>query len=225
MPLKMTDLAALVATELQHKLKASKAETAKEMKTLRASLVADALGTGTPGYKNLSAMIEKEVANRIPTAALFQPNKGNDYDPAKGISGMSKKSIDDLGRRTLFAVTPPGMRDRLLDSSPLFSGPEGQAAKKAMSIGLGSSGGYLLPEEFIPEIQRKLVHESVFLNLCRNWTGVEMQGKMPRETGTVAVTTKSCRAVLCSRMASSSSRWGAARSAATAWAATRAALV
>lgn len=180
-PLDMTGLAMLLADETKKGLVKHKAETAKEMKAMIAGLVADALGTGTPGYKALSDLIEKEIQLRVPTSSLFMDDKGKGQSyEGTGLQGMNKKAIDDLALRTLFAVTPRELRAEM----PMFSGKDA----KALSIGLGSSGGYLLPEEFVAEVQRKLVHTSVFLGQCRIWSGVEMIGKMPRETGTVSVT-------------------------------------
>ena len=176
--MKLTDIASLLAAEVQRGLQNSKAETAKEMKAMTKGLVADALGTGTPGYKALAELIEKEVAMRIPTAALFSPDKGKGYDPEKGFKGMSKDFADSLAKKTLFAISTDSIRARM------FAGE----TAKAMGVGTGSSGGYLLPEEFVAEVARKLVHTSVFLGSCRVWSGVDMIGKMPRETGTVNVT-------------------------------------
>ena len=55
--MKLTDIASLLAAEVQRGLQNSKAETAKDMKAMTKGLVADALGTGTPGYKALSELI------------------------------------------------------------------------------------------------------------------------------------------------------------------------
>lgn len=176
----MTDVAKFLAEDTQKRLADHKAQTVTEMKSMIAGAISDALGEGTAGYKALSNMIEKEVLLRVPTASLFKDDKGKGYNPKTGFADMSEKAVNDLAKRVLFAVTPRGFQQEM----EIFKGMDA----KALSIGTGSSGGYLLPEEFIAEVARKLVHQSVFLGSCRVWSGVEMIGKMPRETGTVSVT-------------------------------------
>jgi HK97 family phage major capsid protein len=177
MALQLSDVASLLAEEVKGSIKKSKIETAAEMKKAIPSMIAEALGTGTPGYKSLSEMLLKEISQRIPSGSLFDGQKGAQYDPETGFKGMGKKAAEDLAQRTLFAITPRNLR------SELFSGERA----KALSVSTGSSGGYTLPEEFVAEVARKLVHASVFLGSCRVWSNVDMIGKMPRETGTVAV--------------------------------------
>jgi HK97 family phage major capsid protein len=84
-----------------------------------------------------------------------------------------------MAQQLMVMVTPENISRRL----GMFDGKDA----KAMGITIGSAGGFLLPEEFITEVQRKLVHTSVMTQMIRTWPGVEMQGKMPRETGTVSV--------------------------------------
>lgn len=179
MPLKSADLAKLLADKTKKALAAGKAETVKEMKGLVAGMVAEKMGTGTAEYKTLAAAVLKEVLTMIPQASVFaEGSQAKNIDTRSGFDGMSKKALDELGRRVLFAVTPKALH------ADLFPG----MTAKALSVQVGSAGGYTLPEEFVAEVARKLVHTSVFLGTCRIWNGVEMQGKMPRETGTVNVT-------------------------------------
>lgn len=62
-----------------------------------------------------------------------------------------------------------------------------EAERKALGLDVGSEGGFLVPEEFIAEVDRKLVKRSVIRPNCRVFTGVSKKGSMPRETGTVQV--------------------------------------
>lgn len=64
--------------------------------------------------------------------------------------------------------------------------PEGE--RKALGLDVGSEGGFLVPEEFIAEVDRKLVKRAVIRPNARVFTGVGKKGSMPRETGTVTVT-------------------------------------
>lgn len=180
MPPKMIDLANFLADDLKTRLADHKAQTAGEMKSMLAGAISDALGEGTPGYKALATMIEKEVLLRVPTASLFKDDKGKGWNPKTGFADMGEKQVNELAKRVLFAITPRGFHSEM----EIFKGVDA----KALSIGTGSSGGYTLPEEFIAEVARKLVHQSVFLGSCRIWNNVEMIGKMPRETGTVSIT-------------------------------------
>lgn len=59
--------------------------------------------------------------------------------------------------------------------------------RKALGLDVGEEGGFLVPEEFIAEIDRKLVKQSVIRPNARVFTGVGKKGSMPRETGTVSV--------------------------------------
>lgn len=176
----MTDLANFLADDTKKRLAAHQATNATEMKAQIGAAVSEALGEGTPGYKALASLIEKEVLLRVPTASLFKDDKGKGWNPKTGFADMGEKAVNDLAKRVLYAITPRGFHSEM----EIFKGTDA----KALSIGTGSSGGYLLPEEFIAEVARKLVHKSVFLNVARIWSGVDMIGKMPRETGTVSVT-------------------------------------
>lgn len=60
--------------------------------------------------------------------------------------------------------------------------------RKALGLDVGSEGGFLVPEEFIAEVDRKLVKRAVIRPNARVFTGVGKKGSMPRETGTVSVT-------------------------------------
>lgn len=62
-----------------------------------------------------------------------------------------------------------------------------EADRKALGLTAGSEGGFLVPEEFIAEVDRKLVKRSVMRPNVRVFPGVGKKGSMPRETGTVTV--------------------------------------
>lgn len=58
---------------------------------------------------------------------------------------------------------------------------------KALGLGGGAEGGFLVPEEFIAEVDRKLVKVAVIRPLARVFPGVGKKGSLPRETGTVTM--------------------------------------
>lgn len=175
---KVADLAELLAEQTKKALAAHKVETAAELKGLVDALVAEKMGTGSNEFKSLAALVAKEVMAVIPQGSVFDPANAKNIDTSAGFAGMSKKALDELGRRVLFAVTPKSLHE------DLFPGLNA----KALSVQVGATGGFTLPEEFVAEVARKLVHQSVFLGSCRVWNGVSMMGKLPRETGTVNVT-------------------------------------
>jgi HK97 family phage major capsid protein len=178
MALSLDQVAMLTADEVKRNLAKSKVETVKELKALVPSLIADALGTGAPGFKALSEALYKDVLQRIPQASVFEKAKGKDHNSETGLRSLSDKQADEMARDIMYTLTPAAHREEMF---------RGKGAK-ALSVATGSSGGYTLPEEFVAEVARKLVHISTFLGSCRVWSGVEMIGKMPRETGTVSVT-------------------------------------
>jgi len=59
--------------------------------------------------------------------------------------------------------------------------------RKALGLDVGSEGGFLVPEEFIAEVDRKLVKRAVIRPNARVFTGVGKKGSMPRETGSVTI--------------------------------------
>lgn len=63
-----------------------------------------------------------------------------------------------------------------------------EAERKALGLDVGAEGGFLVPEEFIAEVDRKLVKRAVIRPNARVFSGVGKKGSMPRETGTVTVT-------------------------------------
>ncbi len=63
-----------------------------------------------------------------------------------------------------------------------------EAELKALGLTTGAGGGFLVPEEFIAEVQRKLTRDVIFRNISRVFTGVGRNGVLPQETGTVNVT-------------------------------------
>jgi HK97 family phage major capsid protein len=60
-----------------------------------------------------------------------------------------------------------------------------EVAGRAMGIDPGEAGGFLVPAEFVAEVQRKLTDSAVMRGLCRVWSPVKHKGSMPKETGTV----------------------------------------
>ncbi len=61
------------------------------------------------------------------------------------------------------------------------------ADMKALGLEVGAEGGFLVPEEFIAEVLRKLTKVSVIRPNARIFPGVGKKGTIPRETGTVSI--------------------------------------
>ncbi len=177
---KMNEFATLLAEQTKKAINASKVETVAELKALVPGLISEMLGEGANGFKSLSEMLFKDVMQRIPQASVFKQDGAKGYDAELGLRSLGDGRINELADQVLFALTPAGLRGEM----KRFEGKN----VKALSVATGSSGGYTLPEEFVAEVARKLVHISTFLGSCRIWSGVDMIGKMPRETGTVSVT-------------------------------------
>jgi HK97 family phage major capsid protein len=114
---------------------------------------------------DLEDRIMKAVLAKVPTGEMH-PLGGQKDDIAKR---------KELNKMTRFMLT----RDsRTADGEEM----------KAMGLTTGAAGGYFVPEEFIAEVQRKLVRRVIFRNIARVFTGVGRKGVLPRETGTVDVT-------------------------------------
>ena len=62
-----------------------------------------------------------------------------------------------------------------------------EAEGRALGIDPGEAGGFLVPAEFVAEVQRKLTDTAVMRALARVWSPVKHKGSMPKETGTVAL--------------------------------------
>lgn len=82
-----------------------------------------------------------------------------------------------------------GMKFLLTHKAPEVSAnPALMAEAKAMGVGIGSAGGFLVPTEFRAEVLRKLVKQAVIRPNATEFTGVGLKGELPRETGTVDLT-------------------------------------
>jgi len=62
-----------------------------------------------------------------------------------------------------------------------------EAEAKALGIEIGAGGGFLVPEEFMAEVNRKKIKRSVIRPLAKTFSGVSTKGSMPKEGGTVKV--------------------------------------
>ena len=180
MSVKLNELATRVAEATKKAIASQAVETAKERKAFVASALAELMGSGDGSLKTFGDKLTQDIMGRIPNSALFVSDHGKSFNPELGLASLGKKAIGDMAKQVLFAVTPNSLRGQL------FKGDDA----KAMSVEIGATGGYTMPVEFVAEVARKLVHTSVFLGSCRIWSGVEYQGSMPRETGTVTVAFK-----------------------------------
>lgn len=167
MTIKINDLATQVAEQLKKQIEAGKVETSAKAVEAAKAAVTEALAGEA---KNLQAAITADVLQRIPKGAVYTPGGAKGFDPELGLASMGKGELKALRDRVLFAMAPK-----------MFEG----ADAKAMSVQVGADGGYLVPEEFIAEVQRKLVFVSNFRSLARVFNGVGLKGSIPRETGTV----------------------------------------
>ncbi len=177
MPLKMNELATRLAEGVKTQINASKVESVAELKAMIPGLIAESLGTGTSEFKTFSDALYADVLQRIPQGSLFASDKAKGYNPEIGLASLGEKALKDMRDSVLAALTPATLHGHLL------SGVDA----KALNTQTGSEGGFLLHEGFVAEVARKLVHISVFLGQCRVFSGVELTGHMPRETGTVSV--------------------------------------
>ena len=117
--------------------------------------------------KAFGAELEERIMKRIPIdVPVNQPGGGS------GLSRDQRKRLNDQVRGML-------TYDRFKKM------PEAEA--KALGLTVGEEGGFLVPEEFIAEVDRKLVKMSVIRPNARVFSGVGKKGTMPRETGTVSV--------------------------------------
>jgi HK97 family phage major capsid protein len=105
-----------------------------------------------------------------------------------------KKGIPLEPMRPVHAVAGPMTEARKhLNSQVRFMLNYDRASKapkeeqKALGLAVGAEGGFLVPEEFIAEVDRKLVAAAVFRPNARVFPGVGKKGSMPRETGTVTM--------------------------------------
>lgn len=116
--------------------------------------------------KAFGAELEERILKRLPMDA-----PGGEPGTAK-MTKTQKKHLDDQVRGML--------------SYPKFKAMPKEEAK-ALGLTVGEEGGFLVPEEFIAEVDRKLTKSSVIRPNARVFNGVGKKGSMPRETGTVSV--------------------------------------
>ncbi len=189
MALNITELQSKVAEAMQAKLKDLSLDTPEAAKLFVLKAVNESLGSE---LKDLQKTIAAGVLSQIPASSAFSPDRGQSFDPRVGLLSMKSDQLEMLKKQVLYIFTPAEGRDYIdaqismtsADRKGLFNG----ATKKDLQIQSGADGGFAVPQEFIAEVQRKLVLTSVFRNQCRVFSGVGLAGSMPRETGTVTIT-------------------------------------
>lgn len=137
------------------------AQISKQLKALDEHLAAiKGAGLSTEQFEKIAGEIEKRVRANMPAS------------PMRGIhpSG-SDKDRKEVNKKLHAIIDPESSRADL----------------KALGLTQGETGGYLVPDEFIAELDRKLVAEVVMRSIVRVFTGVGRKGSMPRETGTVTI--------------------------------------
>jgi HK97 family phage major capsid protein len=144
---------------------ARKAEDAEREKSLKAQM--------TELLKSEREAIKSEILQQVPgpSAAIKEA-----VVEGKGLKHFSAETLKRLGDQIKFMVLNSVKSDGSVERA------------KALSIGVGSAGGFLVPEEFLAEVLRKLIKRSEFRALARTFTGVGQRGSLPRETGSVSVT-------------------------------------
>lgn len=165
----LTEVIAAVNEAINAKLKAAKFGDLSALQAEVQDMVKLELTNAT---KALEDVVAKAVLQQIPKAALLNPAQGIDYDPTKGLKTLGKDRIENLAKQMKFILTPGAL-------------VQPEANRKALEVAVGADGGFLVPQEFIAEVQRKLVKISLFRSHARNFNGAGATGSIPRETGTV----------------------------------------
>lgn len=115
--------------------------------------------------KAFGAELEERILKRVP---MSEPKN----EPVNGPMSAERK---EMNRKTRGMLSYGRFKDMPKEDS------------KALGLTVGEEGGFLVPEEFMAEVDRKLIKQSVIRPNARVFTGVGKKGTMPRETGTVSV--------------------------------------
>lgn len=115
--------------------------------------------------KAFGAELEERILKRIPAAEVKENIS----------TGPMTKERKELNAKVRGMLSYARWKDMPADE------------RKALGLTVGEEGGFLVPEEFIAEVDRKLVKMSVIRPNARVFTGVGKKGTMPRETGSVSV--------------------------------------
>lgn len=159
-----------------------------------AKLVEDA-GLGTDGIKGLGEALKALVMSAIPKSTVFnaQPGKNVDVDVI-GFRGLSKERALEVKAELCMAIVPKAELSMLanqlgvtLDFMTAAKSRMLATTQKTMASATGAAGGFGIPDEFVAEVQRKLIYSSPLRANLRTWSGVGLKGSIPRETGTVTV--------------------------------------
>ncbi len=153
-------------------------ELLKSLKTLKGQM--SAFSTSKAVQEQLEEM-EKRLLNQIKdgTTSALNPSKADTVPEARGtaFSHLSGEDIEGLAAKMKYILSG---NSKFLEKAGI--------EEKAMASSIGEDGGFMVPEQFINEVLRKLVKISVFPALARTFSGVGLKGSVPAEVGTVALT-------------------------------------
>lgn len=191
--LNVAEVATLVADKLRTDINDGKLLTAKAIEQAVDGLVAEKLGSAS-GLAGLTEVVKASVLQAIPKGSVFMDSKAKGFDPEQGIKGLGRERLNDVKAELAVALMPKAELTTLASRCGISADALAAArtrvlegTQKTLSVGTGSAGGFAVPEEFVAEVQRKLVYASVFRSNVRNWSGVGLKGSIPRETGTVTI--------------------------------------
>ncbi len=137
--------------------------TKKAGEQIRAGKKSDGNGFDTTKLETFANDLEKRILGKIPLTGMPQ------------IHQTSVKDRKHLNAQLKF----------MCQYDKGYKAPA--ADMKALGLEVGEQGGFLVPEEFIAEVIRKLTKASVIRPNARIFPGVGQKGTIPRETGTVTV--------------------------------------
>ena len=189
--LNVSEVATLVAEQVRKDINSGTLLDAKSVSAAVEAHVTEQLGTG---LKGLTETIKLSVMQAIPKGSVYQDGKANGYNPEIGMKSVSASRMDEMKAELAVALMPRVELSTLanrcglsLDTLAAAKTRVIEASQKTLSTQVGSAGGFAIPQEFIAEVQRKLVYASTFRNNVRVWSGVGLKGSIPKETGTVTV--------------------------------------
>lgn len=190
----LKSLASNLAENLKENINNGTLLTVAGVKLHLDKIVEDA-GLGTQGIAGMADAVKALVLSSIPASSVFNQNRAEGLNPeVLGMKGISKEralevkaelALSFMGRADLGDLaTRLGVTREFMVAA---KGRMDENTKKTMAVATGAGGGFGVPDEFIAEVQRKLVYSSNFRGNVRTWSGVGLKGSIPRETGTVTV--------------------------------------
>ncbi len=193
--LNVVDLAKKVAEEVKKGINDGTLLTVQGVKLHTDKLIEEA-GLGSTGILGLPAAIKSLVEQLVPASTVFN-GRGGDVDTdllSKGFVAVKRDRQKEVQAELAIAIAPQRELSQLasalgvtMDFMQAAKARVMENTKKTMSAATGAAGGFGIPDEFVTEVQRKLVYSSPLRSNLRVWSGVGLKGSIPRETGTVTV--------------------------------------